>query len=105
MCKGLVATRIAVGACCTAGVAFEGAKKGTVFLVGKPTIDEKNQSVSIRDIAFDIETKSVLLKTAKWMFNDKIISEIQKVATYDLQVLLDDAKETISKSTTNQDRK
>ena len=31
------------------------------------------------------------------MFNDKIISEIQKVATYDLQVLLDDAKETISK--------
>ena len=78
-------------------VAFEGAKKGTVFLVRKPTIDEKNQSVSIRDIAFDIETKSVLLKTAKWMFNDKIISEIQKVATYDLQVLLDDAKETISK--------
>jgi hypothetical protein len=78
-------------------VAFEGAKKGTVFLVGKPTIDEKNQSVSIRDIAFDIETKSVLLKTAKWMFNDKIISEIQKVATYDLQVLLYDAKETISK--------
>ena len=62
-------------------VAFEGAKKGTVFLVGKPTIDEKNQSVSIRDIAFDIETKSVLLKTAKWMFNDKIISEIQKVAS------------------------
>jgi hypothetical protein len=78
-------------------VGFEGTKKGTFFLVGKPTIDEKKQSVSIRDIAFDIETKSVLLKTAKWLFNDKIISEIQKVATYDLRVLLNDAKETISK--------
>jgi hypothetical protein len=78
-------------------VTFEGAKSGTVFLVGKPTIDEESQRVSIRDIAFDIETKSVLLKTAKWMFNDKIISEIQKVATYDLRVMLDDAKKTISK--------
>lgn len=78
-------------------VTFEGAKSGTVFLVGKPTIDEVSQRVSIRDIAFDIETKSVLLKTAKWMFNDKIISEIQKVATYDLRVMLDDAKKTISK--------
>lgn len=78
-------------------VTFDGSKKGTVFLVGRPRINEEKQTISIEDIGFDIQTKSVLLKTAKWMFNDKIINEISKSANYDLSVILNDAKQTISK--------
>ena len=78
-------------------VTFEGSKEGTVYLIGKPCIDQVNQTISIKDISFEIATKSVLLKTAKWMFNDKIISEIQKAAVYDLKTILEDAKVSISK--------
>lgn len=78
-------------------VTFEGSKKGTVYLIGKPCVDQVNQTISIKDIFFEIATKSVLLKTAKWMFNDKIISEIQKAAVYDLKTILEDTKVSISK--------
>jgi hypothetical protein len=78
-------------------VSFEGAKKGTLFLVGKPKLDNVQQRVSIIDVGFEVETKSVLLKTAKWMFNDKIVNEIQKAATYDFHPLLENVKADVSK--------
>jgi hypothetical protein len=78
-------------------VTFDGSKKGTFFLVGKPVLDKENQMITISEIAFELQTKSVLLKTAKWMFNDKMINEIQKAASYDFGALLRDAKKTISK--------
>jgi hypothetical protein len=78
-------------------VSFEGTKKGTLFLVGKPKLDNVQQRVSIIDVGFEVETKSVLLKTAKWMFNDKIVNEIQKAATYDFHPLLENVKADVSK--------
>jgi hypothetical protein len=77
-------------------VTFDGAKKGVVFLLGKPTLDEITQTVSVTDIEFELKTKSALLKTAKWLFNDKIINEIKKAASYDLRPMLNDAKQVIS---------
>jgi hypothetical protein len=77
-------------------VTFDGAKRGVVFLLGKPILDETTQTVSITDIEFELKTKSALLKTAKWLFNDKIINEIKKAASYDLRPMLNDAKKVIS---------
>ncbi len=76
---------------------FEGAKKGTVYLTGIPVLDVENQKVSMDQIDFDVETKSLLLKTAKWMFSNRILEEIKKNAIFDLKPMLEDSKKTIGK--------
>ncbi len=76
---------------------FEGSKKGTVYLTGVPVLDVENQKVSMDQLDFDIETKSLLLKTAKWMFSNRILDEIKKNAVFDLKPMLEDSKKTIGK--------
>jgi hypothetical protein len=80
---------------------FEGSKKGTVYLEGVPVLDSLTQVLSLKDVDFDIKTKSVLLQSAKWLFNDKILNEIQKNAKIDLKPLFVDAKNELSKQLNN----
>lgn len=81
---------------------FEGAKKGTVYLAGIPLLDVENQKVSIDQLDFELETKSLLLKTAKWMFSNRILDEIKKNAVFDLKTMLEDSKKTIGKQLNNE---
>ena len=75
---------------------FEGAKKGTVYLTGVPQIDSVTQILTMTDLAFDVKTKSVLLKSAKWLFNDKILEMLKKYAVFDLKPVLSDAKKQVT---------
>ena len=77
---------------------FEGYKNGAVYLTGTPFLDTVLNKISMRDLDFDIQTKSVLLKTAKWMFNKKIISEIEKNSVFELSPMLQEAKKNIEES-------
>lgn len=77
---------------------FEGYKKGTVYLSGTPFLDTLLQKVSMRNLDFDVQTKSVLLKTAKWMFNKKILAEIEKNSVFELGEILKVAKKNIEES-------
>lgn len=75
-------------------VHFSGSKKGVFFLVGQPAITPEQHFV-MHDVAYDINSKSVLLKTAKWLFDKRILEEIQKAADYDLNPLLEETKVSI----------
>lgn len=75
---------------------FSGSKKGTIYLTGIPKIDSVKQTLYMDEIDFDVETKSVLLKSAKWLFNDRILQEIKKNAVFDLNPSLKDAKKMIN---------
>lgn len=66
-------------------VKFSGSKKGTLYLRGIPTYDPKTESVELTNISYDLATKSVLLKTADWLFDDRIIEEIGKASKQDLK--------------------
>jgi hypothetical protein len=74
---------------------FDGAKKGTIYLTGIPVLDIISQKISMKDLDFDLETKSVLLKTAKWMFNKKILEELEKNTVFELKDLLNESKSNI----------
>lgn len=76
-------------------VCFSGSKKGVFFLVGQPEITPE-QHFMMRDIAYDLNSKSVLLKTAKWLFDKRILEEIRKAADYDLNPLLQETKVSIN---------
>jgi hypothetical protein len=76
---------------------FEGSKRGILYLTGTPILDVENQKVTFSELDFDVETKNLLLKTAKWLFNKKILDEIKKIAVFDLKPMVDDSKKTINK--------
>jgi hypothetical protein len=48
------------------------------------------------DVAYDLNSKSVLLKTAKWLFDKRILQELSKTADYDLNPLLEETKVSIN---------
>ncbi len=76
-------------------VYFSGSKKGVFYLVGTPYITE-DQFFVLTNLTYDINSKSVLLKSAKWLFDKRILEELNKSAKYDLNPLLDETKKTIT---------
>lgn len=65
-------------------IQFSGAKKGVLYLRATPQFNEQTQTIEFTHSQFDVATKSVLLKTAKWLFNDKILLELENSSKQDL---------------------
>jgi hypothetical protein len=74
----------------------DGSKKGVIYLIGSPKLDKENQKIFLDEVEFDLKPKSILLKSAKWLFNDRIIQEIKKNAIFELNPFLVDAQNTIN---------
>jgi hypothetical protein len=55
-----------------------GTIKGTIYLIGTPYFNAADTTVRIKDLAFDMRTKSFLTNTAKWLFNGKIERTLMK---------------------------
>jgi hypothetical protein len=79
-------------------VDFSGKKKGTLYLKGTPVFDPATQNISFPDLTFDVKTKSLLLKSAKWLFDKKITEAIRVAANLDLSPHLDTLKVELDKS-------
>lgn len=79
-------------------VNFGGAKKGELYLVGTPEFDSTSQVISFPDLTFDINTKSALLKSAKWLFDKKITKLIRHYSTIDLHPHLDSLRTMVTAS-------
>ena len=79
-------------------VDFTGNKTGTLYLTGTPVFDAEHQHISFPDLTFDVETKSALLKSAKWLFSKKITEAIRESASMDLKPYLDTLKATLNES-------
>ena len=74
---------------------FSGKKKGVLYLTGTPTFDTEKQVVSFPDLQFDLRTKSALLKSAKWLFSDKITEMMRASSTFDLKPQLEEMKKML----------
>ena len=48
------------------------------------------------NVEFDIKSKDAILKAADWLFNRRILNEVQQYAKYDLKSFIDTATITIS---------
>ncbi|MCC6287628.1 MAG: DUF4403 family protein [Chitinophagaceae bacterium] len=70
-------------------VSFKGADNGIMYLTGKPVFNQAKNELQVKDIDYDIRTKSLLIKTAKWLFNRKIITELNKYSTFNMQAYTD----------------
>jgi hypothetical protein len=61
---------------------FSGSFEGTVFFTGKPVYNADIKTIEVHEMDYDLRTKNLLLKTAKWLFNNKIISELKKYTSF-----------------------
>ncbi len=63
-------------------VRFSGNKKGTVYFEAVPVYNAVEQELSISDINLTLESKNVLLKSAKWLLNGKLEKIIEQHARF-----------------------
>jgi hypothetical protein len=66
-------------------VDLSGYYKGKIYVIGKVIYDSLNQSISIQDLEFDLNTKNRLVKTANALFHSTILSKLQPYLTYPLK--------------------
>jgi len=77
-------------------VDFSGSFDGTVMFTGVPVYDSEKKAIVVADLDYDLQTKNLLLKTAKWLFNKKIIGELKKYTSFDLSQYYDTASKTLN---------
>lgn len=77
-------------------VGFEGSEEGVFYLTGKPVFDAATKIVELRDLDFDIKSKNTLLKTAAWLFNKRIVTELKKHSRFDLSSYINTAITSIN---------
>ena len=75
---------------------FEGSYNGVAWFTGKPFYDETTKVIEMRDVDFDIKTRNALLKTANWLFSNRITNELKKYSRFDLNNYIDSAKISIN---------
>lgn len=70
-------------------IQFSGSDNGILYLTGKPIFNKEKNRIEVKNIDYDIHTKNLLIKTAKWLFNRKIINELNKYSTFDITAYSD----------------
>ena len=78
-------------------IEFSGKKEGVLFLNGTPIFDKEKQVISFPDLEFDVKTKSALLKSAKWLFSNKITDMLRINTTFDLKPNIEIVKTSLNK--------
>lgn len=75
---------------------FDGSFDGTAYFTGKPVYNPDKKTIEVQDLDYDLKTKNLLLKTAKWLFNNRIITELKKYTSFDLTQYYDTATKTLN---------
>lgn len=75
---------------------FTGSFDGTAYFVGKPVYNPEKKIIEVQDLDYDLKTKNLLLKTAKWLFNKRIINELKNYTSFDLSQYYDTASKTLN---------
>ena len=78
-------------------VYFSGSRKGVFYLSGSPLITE-DQCVVLSNMEYDLNTKSILLKTARWLFDKRILELLTHASKFDLKPILNQTKTSITQN-------
>lgn len=76
-------------------VTISGNKRGTLYFTGTPVFHALTQEISIPDLTFDVKTRNALLKSAKWLFNDRIEAKLRDATHFDLKPEIDKLRKTV----------
>ncbi len=60
-------------------VGLRGSLNGTVYFRGVPFYDPTEKTIELRDLQYDLDTRSVLARTASWLLQGKFTRQLQAV--------------------------
>ncbi|MFN7686574.1 MAG: DUF4403 family protein [Sphingobacteriales bacterium] len=63
---------------------FSGSVSGTFYLSGKPVYDAATKQLRLENLNYDIRSQSVVVKAGEWMFNKRILHELEKSTRFDV---------------------
>jgi len=69
-----------------------GSFRGRVFVIGEAAYDEKTQTMSIKNLNYDMTTQNRLHKSANWLMRGIIISKMEPLLRFPLKETLEDAQ-------------
>jgi hypothetical protein len=75
---------------------FTGSQKGTVYFIGQPVYNHTKKTIEVQGLEYDLKTNSLLLKTAKWLFNKRIVNEMKKYTSFNLTNYYDSASKSLN---------
>ncbi|WP_430406146.1 DUF4403 family protein [Fluviicola sp.] len=79
-------------------IQFSGTKKGVLYLQGVPQFNNETKLLELTKLEYDLKTKSILLKSAKWLFSNRIYSELEKATKLDLTNQFNDLRKMIDQN-------
>lgn len=77
---------------------FSGSKRGVIYLLATPVLNDSLKLIELTNVDFDVKTKSVLLKSAKWFFNSKINQLVEEKGKFSYTSMIEDMKKEINSS-------
>jgi len=64
---------------------FSGSASGTFYLSGKPRYDAAAKELRLENLEYDIRSRNLILTTAEWLFNGRIMRELERYARFNLR--------------------
>lgn len=77
-------------------VAFSGNRSGVLRLSGTPVLNRENQTLTMPDISFGVDTRDLMLNIGKNLFRKKIIRELKDQTVFDISALIEENRELIT---------
>ena len=71
-------------------VFFKGKKKGVFNLVGVPVFSDDFSLFQVENLDFSVKSKSLLLKSARWLYSKEIISFLKEKTVLSVQDIMQD---------------
>lgn len=65
------------------GLQFSGSNQGIMYFIGKPVYDKTTGVLEIKNLDYDLKTKNLFLKTAKWLFDKKILAALNNYSKFE----------------------
>ena len=63
---------------------FAGDYAGSLYLVGRPVFNPKKNAIEMENLDYDLQTKSFLINSAKWLFDKSILRKMKEACVFPL---------------------
>ncbi|PQA60260.1 DUF4403 family protein [Siphonobacter curvatus] len=80
---------------------LKGSLDGYIYFKGVPYYDPVTKSVTLKDLDYDLDTRSFLVKTANWVLQSKLRKSLQSALTFPVGEPIDEAKKQLQALLTN----
>ncbi|WP_461043281.1 DUF4403 family protein [Spirosoma harenae] len=80
---------------------LKGTINGDIYLKGRPYYNPKDQTISLQDLQYDLDTKNVLASSASWLLKGTFARTLEKQLTIPVGSQLTDMQSLLQKQLTN----